>query len=373
MSTAVALQEERQKPSQLQAFMGKVLPPADKQAVKSVLPAHVPFERFERNLSNAIMNQPKLMTLNPREVFREVAKVAALGLLFDAQLGEAYLIASATGPQARIGYRGLIKLARQSGEIASIYAHEVYENDEIECVLGDEKRLKHKPDLFGDRGEIVGYYAVVKFKDGETDFEPMTTAQIDKIRDKSDGFRAFKAGKIKSTPWSTDYDEMAKKTCIRRLMKRLPQSPDLSTALQIEDRAEHHLELQAEQPTGLVHRLRSAQAPAPQIEGFSQEHVDAETGEVLDQAPVDTGPSTAFAETETDTADLSTDQDGAEHNDDDLPAEETLLDRAREKALEGSKAFKSWKGKLTQKEFDEIQEALPALEAAAKQADGVAA
>lgn len=373
MSTAVALQEERQKPSQLQAFMGKVLPPSDKQAVKSVLPAHVPFERFERNLSNAIMNQPKLMALNPREVFREVAKVAALGLLFDAQLGEAYLIASATGPQARIGYRGLIKLARQSGEIASVYAHEVYENDEIECVLGDEKRLKHKPDLFGDRGEIVGYYAVVKFKDGETDFEPMTTAQIDKIRDKSDGFRAFKAGKIRSTPWSTDYDEMAKKTCIRRLMKRLPQSPDLSTALQIEDRAEHHLELQAEQPTGLVHRLRSAQAPAQQIEGFSQEHVDAETGEVLDQVPVDGEPSTETADAATEVAETSTGDADADHNDDDLPDDDSLLGKARAKSMEGTKAFRFWKGKLTEAEMAELEPHLKVLDQAAKQADGGAA
>ena len=120
----------------------------------------------------------------------------------------------------------------------------------------------------------------------------------------------------------------------------------------------------------LASRLKTAPAAS---EGFSQEHVDTETGEILDQEPADTGSSTASAETETDTAGQSTDQDGAEHNDDDLPAEDTLLDRAREKALEGSRAFKSWKGKLTQKEFDEIQEALPALEAAAKQADGVAA
>ncbi|MEW9304504.1 recombinase RecT [Labrys neptuniae] len=116
----------------------------------------------------------------------------------------------------------------------------------------------------------------------------------------------------------------------------------------------------------LASRLKSVPADA---EGFSQEHVDAETGEVLEQGPVDEAPATE-ADNQ---ADPSTDLDGAEHNDDDLPAEDTLLDRARAKALEGSRAFKSWKGKLTQKEFDEIQEALPVLEAAAKQADGVAA
>ncbi|MDP9809402.1 phage RecT family recombinase [Rhizobium tibeticum] len=233
------------KPTKLDQFRMEVLPPERRQELVAGMPPHVRPERFERNLVNAMMQNPGLMDLDPRLIFREISKAAALGLYLDPQLGEAYLIESWNGkakrkePQLRIGYRGLIKLGRQSGEISMIYAHEVHRNDFFECSLGDHKSLVHKPDVFGDRGEIVGYYAVVKYQDGETDFEPVTVAQAHAIRDRSDGWKAFSEGKIKSTPWATDEVEMSKKTAIRRLTKRIPQSPELAEAINIEDAAEH--------------------------------------------------------------------------------------------------------------------------------------
>ena len=233
------------KPSKLDNIRAEILPPDRKQEFFAGLPAHVKPDRFMRNLDNALMSNPDLMECDPRLIFREVSKAAALGLYLDPQLGEAYLIAAWNGkkkrkePQLRIGYRGLIKLGRQSGEISQIYAHEVHANDVFKAVLGDDKKLVHEPDVFGERGPIVGYYAVVKYKEGDSDFEPLTIAQAHAIRDRSDGWKAFKAEKIKSTPWSTDEVEMSKKTAIRRLTKRIPQSPELAEALQIEDAAEH--------------------------------------------------------------------------------------------------------------------------------------
>lgn len=233
------------KPTRLDSFRSEVLPPDRRNELFAGMPPHVRPERFERNLVNALMQTPELMDCDPRLVYREVSKAAALGLYLDPQLGEAYLIIGWNGkakrkePQLRIGYRGLIKLARQSGEISIIYAHEVHESDLFECSLGDHKSLVHKPDIFGDRGAIVGYYSVVKYDNGETDFEPMTVAQVHEIRDRSDGWKAFSAGKIKSTPWGTDEVEMSKKTVIRRLTKRIPQSPELAEAIRIEDAAEH--------------------------------------------------------------------------------------------------------------------------------------
>lgn len=232
---------ERNLPT-VDGFIDQVLPPARRQSLG--LPAHVKPETFVRNLSNAIMNNPKLLNCNPDEVFREVAKLAALGLLLDQQLGEAYLIVGWNGrerrevPQVRVGYRGLIKLARQSGEIAQIYAHEVRDGDVFDVSLGDEKKLVHKPKPFGT-GAIVGYYAVAKYADGTSDFELMSLERIHEIRDRSDGWKAFSEGKIKSTPWSSDAGEMSRKTCIRNLVKRLPASPELSDAIGIEDRAEY--------------------------------------------------------------------------------------------------------------------------------------
>ncbi|MBP2147440.1 recombinase RecT [Xanthobacter flavus] len=270
-----------------EAFRAQVLPPERASGLFASLPAHVKPERFERNLAIALRQHPNLLKCDPEAVFNEVSKAAALGLLLDPQLGEAYLITGwnnqerRLAPQLRVGYRGLIKLGRQSGEIAASYAHEVCERDEFECVLGDNKRLHHKPNLAQDRGEAYAYYAVVKLAGGETDFEVMSIREVHRIRDRSDGWKAFQEKKIKSTPWATDEGEMAKKTVIRRLMKRMPASPELADALRIEDEADYRdfRDVTPERPT-LASRLKAG-TTAP---GFSLEHVERETaGEQRDE------------------------------------------------------------------------------------------
>lgn len=203
-----------------------------REEIRTALPKHVPVDRFRRVLLTSITHDTRLLEADPYKVMRAALKVAPLGLLTDPMLGEAYLIVDGNKDvQVRIGYRGLIKLARQSGEVAAIYAHEVCRNDEFTVVLGDRKALNHKPEMFGERGAVVGYYAVVKYRSGETDFEIMTIDDINKIREKSDGYKAFKAGRIKTTPWESAYDEMAKKTALRRLLKRVPASADLADAM----------------------------------------------------------------------------------------------------------------------------------------------
>jgi recombination protein RecT len=240
MGQAVALQ-----PSPVEEFVSNVLDPERMAEVSKSLPAHIKPAMFQRNLLNAVMANYDLMKFSPGLIFREVSKAVALGLFLDPQLGEAYIVPAynyktrATEPQLRIGYRGLTKLARQSGDVTIIYAHEVCANDKFVPKMGTDKSLVHEPDVFGDRGPVIGYYAVMKLRNGEVDFEPMSIAQVHRIRDRSDGWKAFSEGKIKSTPWSTDEDEMGKKTAIRRLMKRAPQSPELAEAIRIEDAAEH--------------------------------------------------------------------------------------------------------------------------------------
>jgi recombination protein RecT len=378
MSNIATIQQPQSRaPSRVEVFMSRVLAPEDRAAIQAALPAHIPMARFERNLSNALMNEPRLLECNPREVFREVAKIAALGLLIDSQLGEAYLIASRTGPQARVGYRGLIKLARQSGDVSMLYAHEVYSNDEIECLLGDEKKLRHKPNLFGDRGDIIGYYAVVKFKDGDTDFEPMTPQQVDKIRDKSDGYKAFKAGKIKDTPWASSYDEMAKKTCIRRLAKRIPQSPDLASALAIEDKAEF-LELQATGPAISGPRPSTLSDRLDALAGPNEPAHDPETGEIThDDSETDAGagnPAPQAAGAEAGEAKDAESASAAEPDDaaDDRTEDERLLDAARGKSLAGTQGFNNWFNRLRPEQIDALNPHMKGLMAAAKQADGAA-
>lgn len=228
----------------VERYRAEVLPPAKADDLWRSLPAHIKPAVFERNLMNALMQNPDLMRFQPHLVYREVSKAAGLGLLLDPQLGEAYMVVAYNyktkqqEPQLRVGYKGVIKLARQAGNVEAIYAHEVCERDKIICHMGTDKKLVHEPVLFGDRGKVIGYYAVIKYQDGAFDFEPMSLSQVHAIRDRSDAWKAFSEGKIKSTPWSTDNDEMAKKTVLRRLLKRQPQSGELMSAIGIEDEAE---------------------------------------------------------------------------------------------------------------------------------------
>lgn len=230
--------------TKLDRFKAAMLADGRREQLLASLPRHVNPERFERNMTTALMQQPEMLAYDPRLVFREVARVAGLGLLLDKELGEAYLIEAWNSktrqkePQARIGYRGMIKLAKQSGQYTRVYAREVHQNDQYDVVQGTREELVHRPVLHGASGEVIEYYAVAQMKDGNAEFERMTLDEVLAIRDRSDAWKAFDSGKIKSTPWGTDEGEMAKKTVIRRLCKRLDQSPELATAIQIEDEAE---------------------------------------------------------------------------------------------------------------------------------------
>lgn len=232
------------KPTQLEVYRAELLPAAKADELYQALPSHIKPAVFERNLLNAMMANPDLMKFAPPLVFREVAKAAGLGLLLDPLLGEGYIVPSynyksrSVEPQLRVGYKGMCKLARHTGDVGNIYAHEVHERDHIEADLGFPKVFHHKPKLFSDRGDIVGYVAVITFKDGTFDFEPMSVEQCHDIRDRSDAWKAFIEKKIKSTPWSTDDSEMSKKTVLRRLLKRQAQSPELVAAIRIEDEAD---------------------------------------------------------------------------------------------------------------------------------------
>lgn len=225
-------------------FIAQILPSASRERLFASLPRHIRPEVFERNLFNAIATNPWLTNYSPALVFREISKCAGLGLLLDPILGEAYLIEGYNGktqrkePQLRVGYKGMNKLARQSGNVAGLWCHEIHEKDKVVVDLGFPKVFHHNPVLFGERGPIIGYAATIAYKDGTFDFEPMSLIQCLEIRDRSDAYKAYKAEKIKSTPWATDENEMCKKTAFRRLMKRQDQSPQMRAAIQIEDEAE---------------------------------------------------------------------------------------------------------------------------------------
>lgn len=238
MNQVATQQITERRATPVEAYAAQVIGDEGRSAdLFRALPKHVPPHRFQRNLINLLMQNPEMMKYDARLVYREVSKAAALGLLLDPHLGEGYIVPVWNGasrrqePQLRVGYRGLMKLARQSGEVANIYPGEVREKDHFLADEGTEKRLEHRPDYRRSRGEVSCYYAVVIYRNGTKDFEVMDMDSIYEVREKSDGWRAFQAGKIKSTPWATDEGEMCKKTVLKRLLKRVEQSPDLADAI----------------------------------------------------------------------------------------------------------------------------------------------
>ena len=192
--------------------------------IEKALPKHMDADRMARIALTTIRTNPKLLECSVPSLLGAVMQAAQLGLE-PGLIGHCYLVPfknNKTGQsevQFIIGYKGMIDLARRSGQIENIYAHAVYSNDEFDYELGLEPKLKHKPYMNGDRGEFIGVYAVAHFKGGGYQFEFMPKEEIEKRRKRS---KAANAG-----PWVTDYEEMAKKTVIRHMWKYLPISIEI--------------------------------------------------------------------------------------------------------------------------------------------------
>ncbi|MCH8922994.1 MAG: recombinase RecT, partial [Planctomycetes bacterium] len=203
-----------------------------KPQLKMALPKHLTPERLVRVTVTAIQRSPKLLDCDRISLFAAVMSCAQLGLEPDGVLGQAYLIPYGNRVQFIPGYKGYIALARNSGDVISIAAHEVCTADHFLYQYGLEEKLEHRP-AEGERGGITHFYAYAMFKDGGHAFEVLPLAAVEKIRDEdSEGYRAFKAKKIKSTPWDSHFVQMGRKTLIRRLANYLPMMVQRAAAIE---------------------------------------------------------------------------------------------------------------------------------------------
>jgi recombination protein RecT len=215
---------------------------SNKDALAAVLPRHMTPERVIRIAMTAMRNTPKLADCHVATFFGAIITCAQLGLEPNTPQGHIYLIPfenrrkGETEVQVVIGYKGLIDLARRSGQIVSLSARVICAKDTFSIDYGTEDRIVHAPYLGGDRGSMVGVYAVAKLKDGGVQFEFMTRAEIDAVRDGSQGYQTAKRFNKTDSPWMKHYDEMARKTVIRRLTKYLPMSIEMAGAFGADER-----------------------------------------------------------------------------------------------------------------------------------------
>lgn len=199
---------------------------------RPLLPAHVSFEKFSAVVIAAVSSKPNLLKGPRPALFKACRDAAELGLSLNPVLGEGDILEvwnnklGAHEAQFRPRYGGLMKLARQSGEIKDIYSQVVREGDVFLWEEGLNKDLKHTPKGDGV-GEITHAYVVWVLKDGTKGFEVVTRKRLDQIREKSEGFKAFKAGKIKSTTWVSDEAEMCRKAAVKVGSKYMPRSAEM--------------------------------------------------------------------------------------------------------------------------------------------------
>lgn len=196
--------------------------------IKKALPSVITPERFTRIVLSAISVNPKLGSCTPASFLGAMMTSAQLGLEVNTPLGQAYVLPYSNKgvleAQFQLGYKGLIDLAYRSGEIEVIQAHTVYENDEFSCEYGLEPKLVHKP-ADKDRGEAVKVYAVFKTKSGGYGFEVMS---MDDVR--KHAAKYSKAYNSSFSPWKTNFEEMAKKTVLKRVLKYAPLKSDFVRA-----------------------------------------------------------------------------------------------------------------------------------------------
>lgn len=207
-------------------------------AIQALLPKGADIERFKRVILQSINRNPDLRKCSPASIVDAAAEAARLGLEPSGAIGGAWLVPYGQTAQLIVDYRGLVELARRSGEIAAIDAAIVRQADIFHVLRGTEPSINHVPDLEaptpadpGDKANPVTHvYAVARLRNGQRQFEVMTFEEVERIRGRS---RAGNAG-----PWRTDWHEMAKKTVLRRLSKTLPLTVEVRELIEMEDAAE---------------------------------------------------------------------------------------------------------------------------------------
>lgn len=219
---------------------------------QAALPKHVTVEKFTRVAMTAIQNAPDLVNVDRSSLFGAIVRLAQDGLLPDGR--EAAIVKFGNKAQAMPMIAGVLKKVRQSGDVAKVSAQVVHENDEFVWSLGFDEDVTHNPPpLDQPRGKAIGAYATAVLKDGSRLLEVMSFEEIEQVRKVS---RSSGNG-----PWVQWWGEMARKTVMRRLAKRLPMSTD------VEDSFDRDETLTAEPQPAVI----DAGAPVSRLDALEQQ------------------------------------------------------------------------------------------------------
>jgi len=188
-----------------------------KTQLLEVLPKHIEPDRMLRVFQNAITRNRKLLECTDLSILTTLATCGAFGLEPNTPLGQCHIIPYKDQATFQMGYQGLIELARRAG--TTIRVGTVHENDLFEMECGTEPKVIHKPCIKGERGKVLGYYAIAHPPTGMPLFEYMTKEECI-----AHGKKYSKAFNKPDSPWQTAPDSMCLKTVVIRVCKYAPKS-----------------------------------------------------------------------------------------------------------------------------------------------------
>jgi len=213
MTTQTSTNEAHKMLNQMQPYLDKALP------------GFMCSDRLIMLALAELRKNPNLNKCSPKSICGTIMTCAQLGLE-PGLSGMVYLIPRGEEATISLGYKGMIELAYRSERIVSVEAACVYEKDEFSMKRGTNPSIDHSPAVM-ERGAMIAVYAVVTMKNCTKQFDFMNIDDILKIksRSKSGGYG----------PWVTDFEQMAQKTVIRRLLKLIPSSVSLNAAICLDE------------------------------------------------------------------------------------------------------------------------------------------
>ncbi|APU61237.1 recombinase RecT [Clostridium botulinum] len=222
----------------MKSALEKMLPEIKKAVGKTMTP-----ERFSRIALSLFNGNPQFWEADTTSFLSALMQSAQCGLEPNTVLGEAYVIPYKNNKQGitevnfQVGYKGILKMAFNTGEYEAIYAHEVRKGDEFEYEYGLHKTLVHKPaDIPSD--EVTHYYAVYKLKNGGFDFVVWSRERVEHHAREFSKNYTYKGNVNKNSVWAKNFDSMAKKTVLLDVLKYAPKSVEMAKALDLDYKAE---------------------------------------------------------------------------------------------------------------------------------------
>ena len=209
----------------LVAMQGTLEKMADK--FTEALPRQMDVNKFISVAKLTLNKNPRLLQADKTSLMQTFMKAAQDGLYLDGK--EAAAVQYGQSVQYIPMVEGIIKVLHNSGLIKTLCAEVVYENDLFDYELGTNQHITHKPLITGDRGKPVCVYAIAVTTNQGEYYEVMSMSDIDKCRQVS------KASSSPHSPWTKWFDQMAKKTVIHRIAKRLPKNDAISSVVSIDD------------------------------------------------------------------------------------------------------------------------------------------